>query len=56
VLQVIDMPAKQRDGTAEELKRVWAERRIEVGATEPSVSASSAGLAVVRRYDLPGWP
>lgn len=54
VLQVIDMPGAQRQDAIEALERVWAEQRIEVGATEPAVSAGSVGPAVARYYDLPG--
>lgn len=53
VFQVVDMPAKDRDKAIDDLKRIWSERRIEVGTTEPNVSASSAGPAIIRHFDLP---
>lgn len=53
VLQIIDVP--DRDGQAAALRRIWAERRIEVGSSEPSVSPASAGPAVARYYRLLGW-
>lgn len=56
VLQVIDLPADQRDKAVHELKRIWAERRIEVGATEPMVSTGFIGPGIARYYGLPGWP
>jgi hypothetical protein len=51
VLQVLDLP--NRDDRVADLKRLWSEQRLAVGASEPAVSASSAGLAVVEHYDLP---
>jgi len=53
VLQLIDIAAEDKDRAIGDLKRVWSERRIEVGTTEPNVSAGSAGPAIIRHYDLP---
>lgn len=53
VLQVISIPNKGK--AADDLKRIWAERRIEVGATEPLVNAGRVGPAIARYYELPGW-
>ena len=53
VLQVIDVP--DRDNAAAALRRIWADKRIEIGSSEPTVSAASAGPAVARYYQLPGW-
>jgi hypothetical protein len=38
-----------------DLRRVWAERRLEVDSDQPTLNGLDAAYVVARHYRLPGW-